>query len=146
MTHRALASVLTGATLGLAPLACSDRAGTDLPVVASGASSTSLASTSDASAQDAPADAGALEDASASPVAAALPGRTEGCPEGMVLVEGDDCPDGRQTCQEHHEEFTKDEARKRKKREAGQETGNSTVSERCLRYEAPSVCRSKERR
>jgi sulfatase modifying factor 1 len=143
MTHRAR-QVLAGAALGLAAAACSDRAGSDPPGAASGTSPSSLASA--APTQDAPADAGAPEDASAPPATAALPGRTEGCPDGMVLVEGDYCPDVRQVCREHHEEFAKDEARKRRKREAGQETSNSTVSERCLRYEAPSVCSSKERR
>lgn len=92
-------------------------------------------------------------DAAASPsdagdpdAAAPLPGRTEGCPDGMLLVEGNYCPEVIQKCVVHHEEFAKDEKRKRKKREAGQEAGTSTVSERCLRYESPSVCASKQRR
>lgn len=59
------------------------------------------------------------------------PARTEGCPAGMVRVEGEYCPAVIQNCEEHHPEY---KARK----------GDSTVSERCLRY-APSRCMSKER-
>jgi formylglycine-generating enzyme required for sulfatase activity len=40
----------------------------------------------------------------------------------------------------------KDEARKKEKRDKGEEPGKSTVSERCLRYKEPSVCLSKARR
>ena len=46
---------------------------------------------------------------------------------------------------EFHEEFTKDQAKKKKKRDKGEDPGKSTVSERCLRYAEPSVCQSKER-
>jgi sulfatase modifying factor 1 len=62
----------------------------------------------------------------------------------MVRVEGSYCPDVEQRCIEHHEEFEK--AQKRKARaEAKGEEARSTVSERCLRYAEPSVCKSKER-
>lgn len=140
---------LAGAALCLAAAACSgDRApsGSDAdPGAAATAAPSAIAapSASTAPVPDAPPDAGALGDASAS---AARPGKTEGCPAGMLLVEGGYCPDVLQKCAVHHEEFAKDEARKRKKRERGEDAGTSTVSERCLRYEAPSVCRSKERR
>lgn len=75
-----------------------------------------------------------------------LPGTSEGCPEDMVLIHGGYCPNAEQVCAEHHEEFNRDEARKKKKKEAGDEVGKSTVSERCLRYKEPSECLSKERR
>jgi formylglycine-generating enzyme required for sulfatase activity len=59
----------------------------------------------------------------------------------MVRVEGDYCPSVEQKCLEHHEEFERD-ARRRAK--SGSKKA-STVSERCLRYEEPSKCLSKER-
>jgi hypothetical protein len=95
----------------------------------------------DAAADDAAADA----DASA-PAEEKLPGTSEGCPDDMVLVHGGYCPDVAQACLEHHEEYDKDEARKKQKRDSGEDVGKSTVSERCLRYKEPSVCLSKERR
>ncbi|MFO0652697.1 MAG: SUMF1/EgtB/PvdO family nonheme iron enzyme [Polyangiales bacterium] len=49
--------------------------------------------------------------------------RTDGCPEGMLRVEGAFCPDVRQRCEE-----MSDDGR-----------------ERCLRFRKPSVCRSRER-
>ena len=112
------------------------------PTAASAASTADLAD-ADAAAPTADPDAATDPDAA---LDAALPGRTEGCPDGMLLVEGNYCPEAIQKCIEHHDEFANDERRKRKKREAGQEAGNSTVSERCLRYEAPSICASKKRR
>jgi hypothetical protein len=75
--------------------------------------------------------------ASASPVAPAsglpepLPGRTDGCSEGMVRVEGDYCPALTQDCIEEHPEY--------------KNRGSRTVSERCLKYKAPSHCVSKSR-
>ena len=76
----------------------------------------------------------------------ALPGTSEGCSPDMVLIHGGYCPDAEQTCLEHHEEYVKDEERKKAKRDKGEDPGHSTVSERCLRYKEPSVCLSKERR
>jgi hypothetical protein len=91
-----------------------------------------------------------------------LPGSTEGCPEDMVIVAGEYCPEVDQKCLEHHEEYKKDEKRKKKKPatksadddggesddkdEGGEDGPSSTVSERCLRYAEPSVCLSKKRR
>lgn len=72
------------------------------------------------------------------------PGRTDGCPEGMVRIEGDYCPDVEQNCIEHHPEFEKDRKKKQKAEEKG-EKYKSTVSERCLKYEA-TKCLSKEKR
>lgn len=95
------------------------------------------------------ADAAADADADAADAAAAaesLPGTSEGCADDMVLVEGGYCPDVVQKCLEHHKEFESDEARKKSKRDKGESVGKSTVSERCLRYEEPSSCLSKQRR
>ena len=94
-------------------------------------------------------DAGAIDGGSSdagAPSAAALPGKTVGCEEGMVLIEGGYCPEVNQHCLEFHEEYVRDEAKKKAKRDKGEEAGKSTVSERCLRYQEPSVCLSKKRR
>jgi formylglycine-generating enzyme len=69
-----------------------------------------------------------------------LPGTSEGCPADMVLVAGEYCRDVNQRCKEHHDEYKKDEKRK-KKSEDGEA---STVSERCLRYHEPTECLSKK--
>jgi formylglycine-generating enzyme required for sulfatase activity len=92
-------------------------------------------------------EGGSPADASSSVAAApgGLPGTSEGCPDDMVLVSGNYCPRVEQVCLEHHQEFNKDEERKKKKRDEGEEAGKSTVSERCLRYKEPSECLSKER-
>ena len=60
-----------------------------------------------------------------------LPGRTDGCPDGMVRVEGEFCPAVIQQCLEHHPEWVKNQ-------------GQPGVAERCLRY-AESKCLSKEK-
>lgn len=64
----------------------------------------------------------------------------------MVLVNGGYCPNAEQSCLEHHNEYNKDQEKKKKKANEGEESGPSTVSERCLRYKEPSECLSKERR
>jgi formylglycine-generating enzyme len=61
-----------------------------------------------------------------------LPGRTEGCPDGMVRVSGEYCPAVIENCAEHHPEYKRNGSDK-------------NVSERCLRYEEPSKCLSKKR-
>ena len=71
-------------------------------------------------------------DAGTAPPSAPLPGRTDGCAEGMVRVEGEYCPAVIQRCLEHHKEY-RDHKDQR------------NVSERCLRFEAPSRCVSKQR-
>ncbi len=71
-------------------------------------------------------------------------GVSEGCPEGMVLVDGLYCPDVEQDCLEHHPEVVKDRERAAKAREKG-ERYKSSVAERCLRYAEPSRCVAKER-
>lgn len=85
----------------------------------------------DASVTDAASDEGAPDATADAEVA--LPGRTEGCGEGMVRVEGEYCPALMQDCIEHHKEYENDK-------------GKRLVSERCLRYAAPSRCVSKQRR
>jgi formylglycine-generating enzyme required for sulfatase activity len=77
-------------------------------------------------ANPAPADAGAVVEERA------LPGRTEGCPDGMLRVEGEYCPAVMEECIEHHQEY-KDHA------------DQKNVSERCMRYAKPSRCVSKQR-
>jgi formylglycine-generating enzyme len=115
------------------------------------------ASAPDASSLDAIADAAAaaaeIADAAAdgagdaAPDASdALPGRTDGCPDGMVRVDGDYCPAVNQVCLAHHKEFDHDEARKKAKRDSGEDAGKSTVSERCLEYKKPSECLAKRRK
>lgn len=125
-------SSTTSAPSSSDPAAISPAAGSTADLADAGPSATDAATD-----PDAPSSADA---------AAPLPGRTEGCPDGMLLVEGNYCPEAIQKCIEHHDEFANDERRKRKKRASGQDVGNSTVSERCLRYEAPSICASKKRR
>ncbi len=74
----------------------------------------------------------AAPSASAPPAPARLPGRTDGCADGMVRVEGDYCPALMQDCLEHHGEYATDKGKRR-------------VSERCLKYK-PSRCVSKHRK
>ena len=102
------------------------------------ATSASVAAPSSAASTAPPAASSAPPAASSAPSSASpAPGfpvaaRTEGCPDGMVRVEGEYCPALTQQCIEHHKEF----------KSAG---GNKNVSERCLRYEDPSRCVSKKR-
>jgi hypothetical protein len=101
----------------------------------------------DAAAADAAADA--ADDAAADAAAdggATLPGTSEGCATDMLLIDGDYCPSVRQDCLEEHKEFQHDEAKKKSKREAGEDVAASTVSERCLKYKAPSECLVKRRK
>ncbi|MBK8942685.1 MAG: SUMF1/EgtB/PvdO family nonheme iron enzyme [Polyangiaceae bacterium] len=106
--------------------------------------SASATGTSDTGAAPASASAAAATASGSSAPSAAL-ARTDGCPEGMVRVEGDYCPDVEQTCKKHHPEYERDQERRRKAEEKGQKH-KSTVSERCLEYAAPTVCKSKDKR
>jgi len=83
--------------------------------------------------------------AAPAPSGAAPAVRAEGCPEGMVLVEGSYCPEVEQTCLEHHPEYVRDRERAAKAKAKGAKY-KSDVAERCLRYAEPSRCLSKERR
>lgn len=94
------------------------------------ASATQTALEADAAAPDAAAPDAAPADAGASPDAAALPGRTDGCPGRMVRIEGEYCPGAMEPCIEHHPEWVHNAGRK-------------GVAERCLRYREPSRCLSK---
>jgi hypothetical protein len=96
--------------------------------------------------EDAEADASEDADAEAAVSDSVLPGKSEGCPDGMVLVEGSYCPAVNQVCLEYHKEYKRDQERKTAESEISEEAEGSTVSERCLRYEEPSECLSKKRR
>ncbi|MEO5726254.1 MAG: hypothetical protein ABI134_07440, partial [Byssovorax sp.] len=93
-----------------------------------------------ASAAETPAAASASASAAASTSAVAppagfpdpLPGRTDGCADGMVRVDGDYCPALTQDCAVWHPEYLN--------------RGDRTVSERCLEYKKPSHCVSKKRK
>ncbi|WP_437669385.1 SUMF1/EgtB/PvdO family nonheme iron enzyme [Sorangium sp. So ce131] len=74
---------------------------------------------------------GPLAEPTASEAAAALPGRTDGCPGGMVRVEGEYCPAVVQECLEYHPEWTK-------------RHGEPGVAARCLRFREPSRCVAKK--
>jgi len=72
-------------------------------------------------------------------------GRGDACPEEMVTIAGAYCPDVVQKCLEHAKEW-KNESQRLSKLKAKGESGRTTASERCVRYEAPSRCLSKARR
>ncbi|WP_437707245.1 SUMF1/EgtB/PvdO family nonheme iron enzyme [Sorangium sp. So ce448] len=57
----------------------------------------------------------------------ALPGSTQGCPDGMLRVEGEYCSAVVQECLEYHPEWTK-------------RHGEPGVAARCLRFREPSRC------
>ncbi len=63
----------------------------------------------------------------------------------MVAVAGDYCPNVEQKCLEHHKEYVREQKRIERLERKGKKV-SSTVSERCLRYQQPSVCLSKKRR
>jgi sulfatase modifying factor 1 len=116
------------------------------------ASAPAQAQASDAAAEAADA-AAELADAAAADAAAdaadaepPLPGTSEGCSPDMLLIDGDYCPTVNQVCLEEHEEFKHDEAKKKSKRDTGEDVGHSTVSERCLKYKQPSECVGKRRK
>ena len=98
-------------------------------------------------ANDAASDAGAAgQDAGSGPTSPdGGVGTSEGCPEDMVLVSGGYCRNVEQRCIKHHKEFSRDQEKRKSKRDKGEETARSDVSERCLEYAEPSVCLSKER-
>ncbi|WP_437967582.1 SUMF1/EgtB/PvdO family nonheme iron enzyme [Sorangium sp. So ce260] len=100
-----------------------------------GAAALSDAAAAPDGATAAPPDGGASD--------AGLPGSSEGCPDDMVLVDGDYCPVVEQVCLEHHKEFVKDQARRTNP--YGEAEGSTSVSERCLEYRQPTACLSKKR-
>lgn len=101
-------------------------------------STASAAASSLATAAPPSASAAQTASASAAPSVVAapppLPGRTDGCREGMVRVAGDYCPALTQNCLDHHAEYDSDKGTRK------------TVSERCMKYEEPSRCVSKKRK
>ncbi len=81
--------------------------------------------------EPAPEPDAASPDAASADAGASVPvGRTDGCKEGMIRVEGEYCPAVVEECLEEHPEY--------------QNRGDRTVSERCLRFKSPSVCVSKK--
>jgi formylglycine-generating enzyme len=116
------------------------------------AASVSATSDADAAADAEVADAEAAVDmataaASVPPAdgGSALPGTSEGCPDDMVLVAGDYCPEVLQACLKHHEEYDKNQEERAAKGEQGEALESSTVSERCLEYRKPTRCLSRKR-
>lgn len=102
--------------------------------LAASASASAIAASSMVTASGSPSSSATIPTASASGAAStavANKGNTQGCPDGMLRVEGEYCPDVDEKCLEHHKEYERDKAK--------------NVSERCLRFAEPSVCKSKER-
>ena len=127
MPRRLSAAVLGALTLSVLPEGCKpSQASNETPASASGAAIPAVSASVAAPAPSAQPDA-AVATADGPP-----PARTDGCPDGMIRVEGEYCPAVMQDCIEHHKEY---EARK----------GEKTVSERCLKYKQPSRCISKQR-
>ncbi len=132
---RAALPLLLCLALPLSVYACKDK---PTPPSGSTAAASASASVGAAPVTSASAAAPATASAEAGPASdsgttsAAPPARTEGCPDGMVRVEGDYCPAVIQECLEHHPEYKANK-------------GSATVSERCLRYRSPSRCVSKEK-
>ncbi len=79
--------------------------------------------------------------ASAPPPAATV---AAACPSDMVLIDGDYCPAVVQKCLQHHQEWEREQARVKRLRAEGKKASTS-ASERCLRYQQPSRCISKQR-
>jgi formylglycine-generating enzyme len=144
MIRRRVASILAVLLIGACATSSSaPDASTTAPATdAAAEAGEAAAELADAAAADADAADAALDAATD----ATLPGTSEGCPAGMVLVHGDYCPEVNQVCLEHHDEYNRDEVKKKGKRDRGEDQGKSTVSERCLRYKEPTECLSRQRR
>ncbi len=71
--------------------------------------------------------------------------RSTDCSEGMVQVKGNYCPVVEQVCLEYHSEYKKD-IHKMNVQGKNSDRPKSTVSDRCLVYQEPSKCLSKERK
>ncbi len=129
---RASASLALLVACGAAPAGCKshheagppprpDAGAPPAASVGSGATPQASAGSTPHAAPDAGADA-----------AATAGGRADGCPDGMLRVEGEYCPAVIEECIKEHPDYL---ARK----------NDPTVSERCLEYRNPSRCVSKER-
>ncbi|MFO0546908.1 MAG: SUMF1/EgtB/PvdO family nonheme iron enzyme [Polyangiaceae bacterium] len=126
-------------------VACGDRGAKEQPSSATSTQNSARAPAGTSSASAAALTSNAPPTAlSAAPSASAAAPTSHECPDDMVLVTGDYCPDVEQQCLKHHEEYAHDRAKQVKAAAEGRKY-KSTVSERCLEY-APSVCKSKERR
>lgn len=139
---RAMASGLTA--LGLVFIlmfgGCHTKAGDPTERVADDPSATALPG--DASAAPATSSRSAADEPSKAPRGAST--ETD-CPGNMVLVEGAYCPIVEQRCKAHTEEFEREERRRQSLKLRGETLTQSHVSERCIRYESPSICLSKSR-
>jgi hypothetical protein len=150
---RASAALVAASSAALLLASCGNNATHTAPDAAAPADAAAEAAAAVAEVRDAAADAAADSADAAAPDAAAAdggapskwPGTSAGCPGDMVLINGDYCPDVNQVCLEFHDEYKRDEAKKKAKRDKGEDVGKSTVSERCLKYQEPSECLSKQR-
>lgn len=130
--------------------------GLTLAVTALGGCDSSEASRLDAGAApsrttpSATADLAPTAAASAAPsgAASATPApapRSNACPADMVLAKGSYCPEVEQKCIKHMRDYEEETKAREKKRELGQVVPPRKVPERCVEFQAPSKCLSKER-
>jgi sulfatase modifying factor 1 len=113
---------------GVAPTSDAETSATPMTTASAEAPASALS----AGAGSAEADAGAGVADAGTDDAGVPPARTDGCPDGMVRVAGEYCPAVAQNCLKHHAEYENDPKGK-------------TVSERCLVYQEPTRCLSKQR-
>ncbi len=118
-------SVIRAGILGVLALGITSSCDRDGPkdTPPASASADAPAVPSSAAASAAPADAAPADAGRGS-------ARSSSCPANMILVEGNFCPAAIQRCLEHHPEYLADKK----------------VSERCMKYEEPSKCVSKQRK
>src|SRR5690606_8264990 len=81
------------------------------------------------------------------PVASAAPSvpRSAACLEDMVLAKGMYCPRVEQKCLKHMRDYEEEDEERERKRKLGQIVPPRRVPERCVTYEQPTKCLSKER-
>ncbi|MGE0324206.1 MAG: SUMF1/EgtB/PvdO family nonheme iron enzyme [Polyangiaceae bacterium] len=117
--------------LGFVAVGC-DKQGGDGPAPAASSAETAVAASSAPSPAPSESVGAAASSLPPKPEDKFPKANTEGCPDGMVRVTGNYCKGMVQTCKKHHPEY--ENAKEKRK-----------VSERCLEYEEPSKCISKER-
>ena len=67
------------------------------------------------------------------------------CPADMVLASGKFCPQVEQECIKHTRDYEEEQEMREEKRKKGETVPPARAPERCVIYNKPSVCRSKER-
>jgi sulfatase modifying factor 1 len=67
------------------------------------------------------------------------------CGADMVLVEGKFCPEVEQKCLQHMKDYEEEEEERERKKDRGETVGPMKTPERCVRFEKPTKCLSKER-